>query len=71
MLLSLMTDAALLLTWGQVFTVFNTKYSYMIGVTIFELGSLICAVARTSGVLIAGRVIAGFGCAGLVNGCFT
>lgn len=38
---------------------------------IFELGSLICAVSQSSGMLIGGRTIAGLGASGLVNGGMT
>jgi len=37
---------------------------------IFELGSLICGVAPTSNALIAGRAIAGVGCAGIASGAY-
>ena len=36
--------------------------------TIFELGSLVCAVSKTSHAFIAGRAVAGVGGAGLTNG---
>jgi MFS family permease len=35
---------------------------------IFEIGSLICAVAPSSTVLIVGRAIAGIGVAGIFSG---
>lgn len=35
---------------------------------IFELGSLICAVAKSSKVLIVGRAAAGMGTSGIMNG---
>lgn len=38
---------------------------------VFELGSLICALAYSSKMLIAGRAIAGMGSSGLLNGAFT
>ena len=37
---------------------------------IFELGSLICAVAPNSVTLIVGRAVAGWGCAGILTGSF-
>jgi MFS family permease len=42
----------------------------IIAIFIFELGSLICAVAPTSYALIAGRAIAGVGCAGITSGTY-
>lgn len=38
---------------------------------IFELGSLICAVAKSSNTLIVGRAIAGVGGAGIASGAYT
>ena len=38
---------------------------------IFELGSLICAVATSSKMLIVGRAIAGMGTSGIFNGALT
>lgn len=35
---------------------------------IFEVGSLICAVATSSKILIIGRAVAGMGTSGIVNG---
>jgi predicted MFS family arabinose efflux permease len=40
-------------------------------VVLFELGSLICGVASSSAVLIVGRVVAGLGASGIVNGAMT
>jgi MFS family permease len=38
---------------------------------VFELGSLICGVAPNSTGLIMGRVVAGLGVSGIVNGALT
>jgi predicted MFS family arabinose efflux permease len=40
-------------------------------VFLFELGSLLCGVASSSAVLIVGRVVAGLGASGIVNGAMT
>ena len=40
----------------------------MVAVFIFEVGSLICAVAPNMDVLILGRAIAGLGAAGIFSG---
>lgn len=45
--------------------------SFFTAVFIFEVGSLICAVAPSSAVFIAGRVIAGFGSSGVGSGSYT
>lgn len=52
-------------TWGKVYKYFSLKYTYLLSIGIFELGSLICAVAPTSTALIVGRAISGIGGAGI------
>lgn len=58
-------------TWGKVFKYFPLKLSYLISIFIFEVGSLICAVANNSTTLIVGRAIAGAGGAGIASGAYT
>ncbi|KAL4899641.1 hypothetical protein BDW74DRAFT_188945 [Aspergillus multicolor] len=65
-----LTFGAFQTTWGKVFKYFHLKWSYMLSLFIFEVGSLICAVAPNSATLIAGRAIAGIGGAGLCTGTF-
>lgn len=65
-----LTFAAFQTTWGKVFKYFHLKWSYLVSLFIFEVGSLICAVAPTSAALIIGRAIAGIGGAGLCTGTF-
>ena len=43
----------------------------MSAVALFELGSLLCAVAVSSSMFIIGRAVAGCGAAGVLNGVFT
>ncbi|OKL62584.1 hypothetical protein UA08_02968 [Talaromyces atroroseus] len=57
--------------WGKVYKYFSLKISFMVAIFIFELGSLICAVARNSPTLIVGRAIAGLGGAGVGSGAYT
>lgn len=47
---------------------FNVRYFFLISIVIFEVGSCLCAAAPTSAALIIGRVIAGCGAAGLLQG---
>ena len=47
---------------------FNVKWVFLLGLFIFEVGSLICAVAPSSKVLIVGRAIAGLGSGGIFSG---
>lgn len=42
----------------------------MLSLFLFELGSLVCALAPSSPALIIGRAIAGFGSAGILTGSF-
>lgn len=57
--------------WGKYFKYFPLKMSYLIALFIFELGSLICAVAKDPTTLVVGRAIAGVGGAGISTGAFT
>ena len=63
-----LTVAAFQPTWGKAFKYFDLKFSYLVAVFVFELGSLICGVSPSSTVLIVGRAIAGVGAAGLASG---
>lgn len=64
----LLTNCAFQLIYGKFYSIFSPKPVYMIAVTIFELGSLICAVARDTEVFIFGRAVAGLGAAGIFSG---
>jgi MFS family permease len=54
-----------MLTFGQFLTIANTKYLYLIAITVFELGSLICGVSPNINVLIFGRAVQGVGASGI------
>lgn len=56
---------------GKVYTHFSLRYSFLCFVAVFELGSLICAVAQSSTMLVVGRAVAGMGGSGLQNGALT
>jgi MFS family permease len=43
---------------------------YVVAIGIFELGSLLCAVAPTSSAFIVGRAFAGVGAGGVFTGSF-
>ncbi|KAH8911766.1 MFS general substrate transporter [Coniochaeta sp. PMI_546] len=64
----LLTNCALQLIFGKLYTLYNTKLIYLVALFIFELGSLICGVAPNSIALIIGRAIAGIGGAGIFSG---
>ncbi|KAJ8062472.1 hypothetical protein OCU04_009005 [Sclerotinia nivalis] len=48
-----------------------STYTYITFLALFEFGSLICALATSSSMLIVGRAIAGMGSAGVGNGALT
>ena len=45
--------------YGTLYKLFNIKLVYLAAIFIFEIGSLVSAVAPTSTVFIVGRAIAG------------
>lgn len=61
----------LILCRGKAYKYWDLKTVFLICIFIFEIGSLICAVANNSTTLIVGRAIAGMGGAGLASGAYT
>jgi hypothetical protein len=59
------------LFFGRLYSFLNMKWLFIACVGIFEIGSLISAVAPTSAALIAGRAISGFGASGIFTGALT
>jgi predicted MFS family arabinose efflux permease len=66
-----LTVAAFQATWGKAYKYFPLKLTFLITILIFEVGSLICAVANNSTTLIVGRAISGMGGAGIASGAYT
>ncbi|KAL9110990.1 MAG: hypothetical protein Q9227_004605 [Pyrenula ochraceoflavens] len=66
-----LTLAAFQSSWGKAYKYFNLKWTFLTSIGIFEIGSLICAVAKDSKTLIVGRAIAGMGGAGVSSGAYT
>lgn len=56
--------------WGRLCTFYDLKTTYIVAILIFEVGSLLCAIAPTSAVFIAGRAVAGVGAGGVFTGSF-
>ena len=54
-----LTVGAFQSTWGKAYKYFPLKTTFLVSIGIFEVGSLICAVAGNSVTLIVGRAIAG------------
>ncbi|RAK96879.1 MFS-type gliotoxin efflux transporter gliA [Aspergillus ibericus CBS 121593] len=57
--------------WGKLYGFFNIKWTYLVSLLTFELGSLLCALAHRSVTLIIGRAIAGVGASGIGSGIYT
>jgi MFS family permease len=59
-----LTQGGLILFVGQVLRLFPKKTVYLSSTALFEIGSLICALANSMPLFIAGRAVAGCGAAG-------
>ena len=57
--------------FGKFFKYFPLKSSFLGSIVLFEVGSLICAVAQDSTTFVVGRAISGVGAAGTATGAFT
>ncbi|KAM9935512.1 hypothetical protein OXX80_004915 [Metschnikowia pulcherrima] len=53
--------ACLAPSYGKISIAFGRKYTLCVGIVIFEIGSLVCALANSIDMLIGGRVIQGLG----------
>lgn len=67
----LLTTTSLQPSFGKVYTYFNVKWTYMLALVIFEVGSVLCGAAVNSTMLIVGRAVAGAGAAALFSGGMT
>ncbi|KAI0127436.1 major facilitator superfamily domain-containing protein [Xylariales sp. AK1849] len=56
---------------GKFYTYFSTKWTFILFVLLFEVGSLVCGIASSSDMFIGGRAIAGIGGSGIINGGLT
>ena len=64
----LLATTALQPLYGKLYNSFSVKLIYLLAVLVFEVGSLVCAVAPSSTALIVGRAVAGMGTARLFSG---
>ena len=55
--------ASLLLTAGTLADIYGRRKMFALGMALFNVGSLICGLAPDTGILIAGRAMAGVGAA--------
>ncbi|KAI0886808.1 major facilitator superfamily domain-containing protein [Annulohypoxylon maeteangense] len=53
---------------GKIYSKLNSKWSFLVYLILFEIGSVVCGAAKSSAMLIGGRAIAGAGGSGLLNG---
>lgn len=56
--------------WGKAYSNWSLKSTFLISSIIFSTGAGICAIAPNSEVFILGRVVGGFGGAGVAAGTF-
>lgn len=61
----LLPTAVLAMNWGKISLVFGRKYTMIVAIVLFEIGSLVCALANSMNMLIGGRVLAGVGGGGI------
>ncbi|KAL5889040.1 hypothetical protein ACKVWC_004292 [Pyricularia oryzae] len=64
----LLTNCGFVLLYGRLYTIFNIKWTFLSSIFIFELGSVVCAIAPSSSIFILGRAVAGVGCGGIYSG---
>ena len=57
-----------ILPFGKAYGIFNTKWLFVSGLTIFAAASALCGAAPTMPAMIVGRVFAGIGGAGMYLG---
>ncbi|EPE09948.1 aflatoxin efflux pump [Ophiostoma piceae UAMH 11346] len=65
----MLTTAASQLLFGRIYKFYSMKWTFLICVVVFEIGSAICGAAPSSAVFIAGRAVAGVASAGIFSGC--
>lgn len=64
----LLCTASFQLFFGKLYTFFSTKWTFVIAIIIFEIGSAVCGAAPSSTAFIIGRAVAGLGSAGIFSG---
>ncbi|KAI8631875.1 putative MFS drug efflux transporter [Xylariaceae sp. FL1651] len=67
----LLGSAAVNLFWGQLYTRFNAKWTYITCVVVFEAGSALCGGAPTMNAFIVGRTLCGLFGSGMYIGVIT
>ncbi|CAK7228026.1 hypothetical protein SCUCBS95973_006743 [Sporothrix curviconia] len=65
----MLTTAASQLLFGRIYKFYSMKWTFLLCVVVFEIGSAICGAAPTSAIFIVGRAVAGVASAGIFSGC--
>jgi len=64
----MLTASCFMPVFGRIYQMFSTKWTFLVTLLIFEVGSAICGAAPNSISFIIGRAIAGLGSAGVFAG---
>jgi EmrB/QacA subfamily drug resistance transporter len=64
----MVTTCGFVCFFGRVYTLFSSKWIFLSGVIVFEIGSALCGAAPNSIALIVGRAISGVGAAAIFTG---
>lgn len=67
----MLTACGFILLYGRIYTFYSTKWVFLSGIFLFEVGSALSGAAPSSTALIIGRAIAGFGSSGVFTGAIT
>ncbi|RJE25393.1 MFS toxin efflux pump [Aspergillus sclerotialis] len=54
--------------FGKLYSFLPTKWTFMVALAIFEIGSIVCGAAPNATALIVGRAVSGIGAGGLFSG---
>jgi MFS family permease len=66
----MLTGACSMPICGRLYQIYSTKWTFLVSILVFEIGSAICGAAPNSIALILGRAIAGLGSSGMMNGAY-
>ncbi|KEY70991.1 hypothetical protein S7711_00828 [Stachybotrys chartarum IBT 7711] len=64
----MLTTAAFQLLFGRIYRFYDLRWTFLICILVFEVGSTVSGVAPSSPVFILGRAVAGVGAAGIMTG---
>jgi MFS family permease len=64
----MLTAACFMPISGRVYQLYSTKWTFLLSILVFEVGSTLCGAAPNSTSFIVGRAIAGLGSAGVFSG---